>query len=177
VRSSQGFSENGTRLQASYRLHNFNSQKEGKQSMSGKLIEILLVEDNPYDVELALQAFKRNRLANRLQVMHDGAEVLDYFFGEQHNEDNPFPEVPKLILLDLKLPKVNGLEVVKRLKADPRTRSIPIVMMTSSREQQDIIASYNLGVNSYIVKPVDFDQFTKVVEQLGFYWLILNQSS
>ncbi len=138
-------------------------------------IEILLVEDNPNDVELALHALKKNNLTNRIEVVRDGEEALEFIFGKGVNSDLPNEQRPKVILLDLKLPKVDGLEVLKRLKSDPQTRSIPVVMLTSSREERDIIESYRLGVNSYIVKPVDFEQFTEAVRQLGLYWLLMNQ--
>jgi CheY-like chemotaxis protein len=133
-------------------------------------VEILLVEDNPNDVELALHALRKNNLTNRIEVVRDGEEALDFVFGKGVDSNRP-----KVILLDLKLPKVDGLEVLKRLKSDPRTRSIPVVMLTSSREECDIVKSYELGVNSYIVKPVDFEQFTEAVRQLGLYWLLMNQ--
>ena len=142
--------------------------------MTEQAVEILLVEDNPNDVELALHALKKNKLANLLHVARDGAEALDFLFCEgayaqrvNHN--------PKVILLDLKLPKVDGLEVLRRVKGDMRTRAIPVVVLTSSAEEKDIVESYQLGVNSYILKPVDFEQFTEAVRQLGFYWLLLNQ--
>jgi CheY-like chemotaxis protein len=131
----------------------------------------LLVEDNPDDAELALLALKRNHLANRIHLARDGAEALEFLFGTGASGQ---PEPARLILLDLKLPKIDGLEVLRRIKADPRTRRIPVVMMTSSREERDVVASYQLGVNSYIVKPVDFEQFTQAVHQLGMYWLLLN---
>lgn len=138
-------------------------------------LEILLVEDNPNDVELALHALRKNNLANRIEVARDGAEALDLIFGNGANAESSKHYRPKVILLDLKLPKVDGLEVLKRLKSDPKTRSIPVVVMTSSREECDIVKSYELGVNSYIVKPVDFEQFTMAVRQLGLYWLLMNQ--
>jgi two-component system response regulator len=138
--------------------------------MTQSPVEILLVEDNPNDVELALHALRKNNLTNRIEVVRDGAEALDFIFGNGADSNRP-----KVILLDLKLPKVDGLEVLKRLKSDPQTRSIPVVMLTSSREERDIINSYELGVNSYIVKPVDFEQFTEAVRQLGLYWLLMNQ--
>jgi two-component system response regulator len=132
-------------------------------------IEILLVEDSPADVELAVRALQKHNLANRLHIARDGAEALEFLFGAG---DVP---VPKMVLLDLKLPKVDGLEVLRRIKSDPATRRIPVVVMTSSREERDIVESYELGVNSYIVKPVDFEQFVRAVAELGLYWLVLNQ--
>jgi two-component system response regulator len=138
-------------------------------------VEILLVEDNPNDVELALHALKKNNLTNNIHVVRDGAEALEFLFGTgAYAERNP-NHTPKVILLDLKLPKVDGLEVLKRIKSDERTRLIPVVVLTSSREERDIVESYKLGVNSFIVKPVDFEQFTEAVRQLGMYWLLLNQ--
>ena len=138
--------------------------------------EILLVEDNPNDVELTLHAFRTHNLANRIEVVRDGAEALDFIFCTGPYAERNAKHRLKVILLDLKLPKVDGLEVLKRLKADPRTRAIPVVALTSSREERDVVESYRLGVNSYIVKPVDFDQFTEAVRQLGLYWLLLNQA-
>ena len=138
-------------------------------------IEILLVEDNPNDVELTLHALKKNNLTNHIHVVRDGAEALEYLFGGGVYAGRDVNHTPKVILLDLKLPKVDGLEVLKRIKSDERTRSIPVVVLTSSREERDIVESYRLGVNSYITKPVDFDQFTEAVRQLGLYWLLLNQ--
>jgi len=135
-------------------------------------LEILLVEDNPDDVELALYALKANHLVNRIHVLRDGAEAVEWLFGSGEEAATP---KPKVILLDLKLPKVDGLEILRRLKSDSRTRLIPVVMLTSSREERDIVASYDLGVNSYIVKPVDFEQFVDAVQQLGLYWALLNQ--
>lgn len=141
--------------------------------MAQEPLEILLVEDNPTDVELTLHTLKKHNLANGVQVVRDGAEALDFIFGTgTHAGHNPRP---KLILLDLKLPKVDGLEVLRRIRGDERTRTIPVVALTSSREERDIVESYRLGVNSYIVKPVDFTQFVEVVRQLGLYWLLLNQ--
>lgn len=144
--------------------------------MADDIVEILLVEDNPNDLELTLHALRKHNLSNHIEVVRDGAEALEFIFAtgayaQRHVEDNP-----KVILLDLKLPKVDGLEVLRRIKADSRTKNIPVVVLTSSREERDIIESYKLGVNSYISKPVDFDQFTEAVRQLGFYWLLLNQS-
>ncbi len=138
-------------------------------------VEILLVEDNPNDVELTLHALKLHHLANRIHVARDGAEALAYVFCTGVYADRHIEDSPKLILLDLKLPKVDGLAVLRRLKSDPRTRVIPVVALTSSREDRDIIESYQLGVNSYIVKPVDFEQFTAAVREVGFYWVLFNQ--
>ena len=138
-------------------------------------VGILLIEDNPDDVELTLHAFRRHKLANQVDVVRDGAEALDYLFGEGEHADRSPHVMPRVILLDLKLPKVDGLEVLREIKGDARTRSIPVVVLTSSQQEQDIIESYQLGVNSYIVKPVDFERFTEAVRQLGMYWLLLNQ--
>jgi two-component system response regulator len=143
--------------------------------MIENFVEILLVEDNPNDVELALHALKRHNLANRIHVARDGAEALEYLFGSEASAGSGLNHTPKVILLDLKLPKVSGMEVLKRIKSDERTRSIPVVVLTSSREERDIVESYRLGVNSYIAKPVDFEQFTEAVRQIGLYWLLLNQ--
>jgi CheY-like chemotaxis protein len=144
--------------------------------MSEQPIEILMVEDNLYDEELAMHALRNHNLANHIQVVHDGAEALDYIFCTGNYAHRSIEDTPKLILLDLKLPKVDGLEVLKRIKSDSRTKNIPVVMLTSSSQERDIIDSYELGVNSYIVKPVDFEQFSQAVQQIGFYWLLLNQS-
>jgi two-component system response regulator len=138
-------------------------------------VEILLVEDNPNDVELMLHAFRKHNLSNRIHVVRDGVEALEFVFGTDAVAHHSAEPSPKVILLDLKLPKVDGLEVLRRLKTDPRTRAIPVVMLTSSREERDIVESYQLGVNSYIVKPVDFGQLVESVQQLGLYWLLLNQ--
>jgi two-component system response regulator len=138
-------------------------------------IEILLVEDNPNDMELTLHAFKKSNIANPIKVVRDGAEALDYLFGTGMYADRDPNHQPRVVLLDLKLPKVDGLEVLRRVKADVRTRLIPVVVLTSSKEERDIVESYRLGVNSYIVKPVDFEQFTESMRILGYYWLLLNQ--
>jgi two-component system response regulator len=138
-------------------------------------VAILLVEDNPDDVELALRALKENNLANHIEVVRDGAEALDFIFGTGAYSGRRVENTPKVILLDLKLPKVDGLEVLRRIKGDPRTQVTPVIMLTSSREERDIVESYQLGVNSYITKPVDFEQFVEAVRHLGFYWLLLNQ--
>ena len=140
-------------------------------------VEILLVEDNPTDLELTLHALSRHNLTNRIEIVRDGAEALDFIFCTGAYADRHISDNPKVILLDLKLPKVSGLEVLKRVKSDPRTKHIPVVVLTSSGEQRDVIDSYQLGVNSYITKPVDFDQFTEAVRQFGLYWLLLNERS
>jgi two-component system response regulator len=137
-------------------------------------VEILLVEDNPHDVELTLHVFERNGIANRMHVVRDGAEALEFIFGTGTYAGRKIENGVKLILLDLKLPKVDGLEVLRRLKGDPRTKAIPVVILTSSREERDIVESYQLGVNSYITKPVDFQQFTDAVRQVRMYWMLLN---
>jgi len=139
-------------------------------------VEILLVEDNPDDVELTLRALERNHLLNRVEVVRDGAEALDYLLREGPFTDRPAEDGPKVILLDLKLPKVDGLEVLRRIKSDDRTRILPVVILTSSAEEPDIARCYELGANSYIVKPVDFSRFAEAVRSLGLYWLLLNQS-
>jgi two-component system, response regulator len=137
--------------------------------MTKDAVELLLVEDNASDEELTLHVLKKYNLANRIEVVRDGAEALEFLFG------NGAQPVPKLILLDLKLPKLNGREVLTQIKGDARTKQIPVVVLTSSREDSDLAACYQLGVNSYIVKPVDFAQFTECVRQLGLYWLLVNE--
>ena len=139
-------------------------------------MEILLVEDNPADVELTLRAWKKHNLTNKVQVVNDGAQALDYLFGTGAFTGQKHPSLPKVVFLDLKLPKVDGREVLRRLKADDRTRTIPVVVLTSSQEEKDIVESYKLGVNSYVVKPLDFDKFMAAVSALGLYWVLLNQA-
>lgn len=138
-------------------------------------IEILLVEDNPADVELALRAFRKNRIANVVHVVHDGAEALDFLFDRGAYARTKQSKMLRLVLLDLKLPRLSGLEVLEQIKKDEHLRKIPVVMLTSSREEPDIHRAYELGVNSYIVKPVEFDKFIEAVDKLGLYWLLLNE--
>ncbi|HOG18348.1 MAG TPA: response regulator [Syntrophales bacterium] len=143
--------------------------------MIDNVSDIILVEDNAADIELVLDSFKENNLANRVKVLKDGEEALDYIFRTGKYKDCGMCETPKLILLDLKLPKVDGLEVLRRVRSDERTKSIPVVVLTASRADQERIESYRLGVNSYIVKPVDFTNFSHVVAQIGFYWAMINK--
>jgi two-component system response regulator len=140
-----------------------------------KPIELLLIEDNPQDLELALLALHQGSIPPRIHVSRDGAEALDFIFCHGPFAERHITNQPKVILLDLKLPKIDGLEVLKRLKEDPRTAMIPVVVLTSSKEQSDVVESYKLGVNSYIVKPVNFERFTEAVRDLGLYWMRLNQ--
>jgi len=137
---------------------------------------ILLIEDNPDDELLAVRALRKNKIMNKVVVARDGAEALDYLFGTGPYEGRDMSEMPQVILLDLKLPKVDGLEVLKRLRNDERTKVVPVVVLTSSKEERDLTDSYQLGANSYIHKPVDFAQFTEAVRHLGLYWLVLNES-
>jgi CheY-like chemotaxis protein len=138
------------------------------------IVEILLIEDNPHEAQLVIRSLKKNNLANKLLHLDDGAEAINFIFGLEKYGDRRIEDHPKLILLDLKLPKVDGLEILKRIKADPRTQPIPVIILTSSREEGDIVNSYKLGVNSYIVKPVNFDSFSKAVSELGLYWMLMN---
>ena len=138
-------------------------------------VEILLVEDNPNDVELTLRALQKQNLSNKVFVVKDGAEALDFIFASGAYSQRKVEKRPKVVLLDLKLPKVDGIEVLRRIKADSRTSPIPVVMLTSSQEERDVVNSYNLGVNSYIVKPVDFSSFVHAVSELGIYWGVLNK--
>jgi two-component system, response regulator len=137
---------------------------------------ILLVEDNPDDVELTLLAFKESKMLNTVNIAHDGVEALDFLFCMGKYADRKPADLPELVLLDLKLPKISGLEVLERMRADPRTKLIPVVILTSSSEEEDVIKSYRLGANSYVRKPVDFHQFVDAVHQLGMYWLLINES-
>nr|WP_314896083.1 response regulator [uncultured Flavobacterium sp.] len=142
--------------------------------MSSK-IQILLVEDNMNDAELTIRALKKNNLANELTHVRDGAEALDFIFAQGRYFDRKMDDFPNVIILDLKMPKVNGIEVLRRIKSDERTKKIPVVMLTSSKEDPDIQECYRLGVNSYVVKPVEFNHFVKAITDLGLYWMILNQ--
>ena len=141
-----------------------------------KIVEVLLVEDNPHDAELALRALNRNNLANSIVHVTDGKEALDFLYARNAYADRDKNNHPKVVLLDLKLPKVDGLEVLRTMKDDPALRPIPVVVLTTSREDSDLMTTYQLGVNSYIVKPVDFSQFVEAVRQLGLYWLLINES-
>jgi CheY-like chemotaxis protein len=136
---------------------------------------ILLVEDNPDDVELTLRAFRKNNIANKTVIVRDGAEALDYLFGAGDYADRDINDTPRIILLDLKLPKLNGLQVLERLRADERTKLTPVVILTSSKEEQDLIHGYKSGANSYVRKPVDFNQFVEAVRHIGLYWLLINE--
>ena len=138
-------------------------------------VEILLVEDNPYDAELTIRALRSKGLANKLLTFADGVEALDFLFGTGVYAGRDLAARPKVIFLDLKLPRINGLEILEKIRADVRTKTIPVVIMTSSQEESDIVRGYNLGANSYMVKPVDFDKFFQTVEELGLYWLLLNK--
>jgi two-component system, response regulator len=138
-------------------------------------LDILLVEANQDDIDLALHALRREKLANRIFVARDGAEALDFLFCRGAFAQRSFDHPPKLVLLDLKLPKVDGMEVLKQVKSDPRTKTIPVVILTSSKEERDLVSGYNQGANSYIQKPVDFDQFRETVKSVGLYWLVINQ--
>lgn len=145
-------------------------------TMGSELVEILLVEDNANDRELIMRALKRHNLANRVVVAKDGVEALDFVFATGTFASRNAAEMPKVILLDLKLPKVDGLEVLRRIRADERKKLIPIVVLTSSREEKDLVESYELGVNSYVVKPVEFKDFVEAVSDLGLYWAVLNKT-
>jgi len=139
--------------------------------------EIVLIDDDEADVELALHALRENKLVNHIEVLRDGEEALIFLFGPDRDARWASGRTPKLILLDLKLPKVDGIEVLRRIKNDPVTKFIPVVILTSSKEERDLVSGYNLGVNSYIQKPVDFDQFRAIVSQVGLYWLVINQQA
>lgn len=143
--------------------------------MNYQQVDILLAEDSSADAEMTLRTLKRRGIANNIEWVRDGVEALDYLHCEGRYADRP-NGYPKLVLLDLKMPKMDGLQVLKHMKADPRTKTIPVVMMTSSREEGDLVTSYELGVNSYVVKPVDFTEFAETVAQVGMYWMIANEA-
>lgn len=143
--------------------------------MNTEALDILLVEDSQDDVDLALHTLRREKLANNILVVRDGEEALDFLFCRGAFAERSFDHPPKLVLLDLKLPKVDGMELLKQIKSDPRTKTIPVVVMTSSKEERDLVASYHLGANSYIQKPVDFEEFREMVKTVGLYWLVINQ--
>jgi two-component system, response regulator len=138
------------------------------------IVEILIVEDNEQDLALTQRALRKASVTNRIQIARDGEEALEFLFCEGPYTERKIGDGPKVILLDLKLPKIDGLEVLQRIKGDPRTKAIPVVVLTSSKEQNDVVETYNLGVNSYIVKPVNFEQFSETVQKLGMYWLLVN---
>ena len=139
-------------------------------------VEILLVEDSPEDADLAIRSLRRSNIANHIQVAEDGAEALDVLFCRGAHKDRVFSHPPKLVLLDLKLPKVSGLEVLRAIRGDPRTKAIPVVIFTSSKEEKDLISGYNLAVNAYAQKPVNFEQFNETVKQIGMFWMLVNQT-
>lgn len=143
--------------------------------MDNQEVEILIIEDNPNDAELTLRALRKQNLANNVVHLHDGVEALDFLFGKGKYVSRTVSNVPKVILLDLKMPKINGLEVLEKIKADPLTRAIPVVILTSSAEDPDIKKAYDLGANSYIVKPVEFNKFSQTVADLGLYWMVINK--
>jgi len=142
--------------------------------MDDKLI--LLVEDNPRDETLSVRALRKNNIANEIVVAHDGVEALDFLFGTGMYADRDMNTMPQMVLLDLKLPKVDGLQVLERIRSDARTKRLPVIIFTSSSEEEDMVKSYNLGANSYVRKPVDFEQFLEATKQLGLYWLVLNEA-
>jgi CheY-like chemotaxis protein len=139
-------------------------------------VEVLLVEDNPSDAELTMRALKKKNLANKLVHVKDGAEAIDFLFAQGAYTHRRVEDSPKIVLLDLKLPKVNGIEVLRKIKSDDRTKKIPVVVMSSSREDSDLSACYELGVNGYVVKPVEFEDFARAVSELGCYWLLINET-
>lgn len=143
--------------------------------MTEAAVEVLIVEDNPQDLELTLRALRRSHIANNIVSVGDGDEALDFLFARGRYSDRNGDEVPRVVFLDLKLPKVDGFEVLREMRNDPRTRTIPVVVITSSAEERDRIATYDIGANSYVVKPIEFDSFTKTMSDVGFYWLAINR--
>ena len=154
----------------------FHHRKRKQTMNETNEIEILLVEDSQDDLDMTLRSLRKANFANRIEIARDGAEALEFIFCEGAHVGRKIENTPKMILLDLKLPKVDGMEVLKRIKGDPRTKAIPVVILTSSKEQRDVVESYHLGVNSYIVKPVNFEGFAAAIKELGMYWLLLNQA-
>jgi len=142
--------------------------------MSGFPIDIVIVEDNPADAELLMRVFKKHNVANKITILKDGAEAIDFFFSSDESKKSRGPR-PMVVILDLKLPKVNGIEVLRRLKSDEETRKLPVVVLTSSREERDLEDSYSSGVNSYVTKPIKFEEFAKVVSEMEMYWLLINK--
>lgn len=161
----------------SFKREHRQSFREIKQMKRNNLneVEILLVEDNPNDVELTLRALRMNNITNTIYVVRDGEEALDYVFARGQYSERHVENGPRVILLDVKLPKISGIEVLRQIKSDPRTKTISVVILTSSKEERDLVESYHLGVNSYISKPVDFDKFINVTRELGMYWVLLSQ--
>lgn len=145
--------------------------------MNNEQVDILLVEDNPYEARLTLMSLEEQNISSNIYHVDDGAEALDFIFAKGNYADRNAEKTPRMILLDLNMPKIGGLEVLRRIKADDRTKAIPIVILSSSREDSDLVTSYMLGVNSYVVKPVEFDTFTKAISDIGSYWMLLNEST
>jgi two-component system response regulator len=138
-------------------------------------VEILLVDDNPSDVELTVRALRQNKLANHIQVAEDGQQALDFLFCRPPYDDRTIEERPKVVFLDIKMPRVDGIQVLRAIRSDERTRALPVVILTSSKEEKDLVEGYHLGVNAYVQKPVDFQEFREVIEELGMFWLVLNE--
>jgi CheY-like chemotaxis protein len=164
------------RVQPSILYYLIKSYEGGLNKLDFKHVDILLVEDNPYDADLAMMALEERNLINNVVWVKDGQEALDFLFAKNKYDQRNVDSNPKLILLDLRMPKVDGLEVLKKIKSNDHTKNIPVVVLTSSTEDEDMVESYNLGVNSYVPKPVDFDAFSKAVSEVGLYWIVVNKS-